>query len=205
MIQTYGELKQSVIRWIDRKDLASVIDDICMLGIRRVYRDVRCPANERLAGYTQPSTGWLKTLPLPGDFLELRMLTCNGEPLRRVTDQQAHRMLRQGTTGKPQCFGRIGVELALLPIPDGPYDFGIWYWTDESELLTGRDEAETQLLQSAGELFLYACLTESEAYLINDPRVATWEAKYEQSMNRLNRQAERDELSGGPVCVGASN
>ena len=51
MIQTYGELKQSVIRWIDRKDLASVIDDICMLGIRRVYRDVRCPANERLAGY----------------------------------------------------------------------------------------------------------------------------------------------------------
>ncbi len=200
MIQTFGELKSSVTQWIDRTDLSQAINDICFLGVRRVYRDTRSPSNERLVRYDHPSSGHLTSLQIPADYIQLRLLSCDGVPLRRVSDQEIHRLASSPSSGIPEVFGRVGGAFVIHPVPVARHEFGLWYWSDEANLFAS-DSASTQLLRDAGELFLYASLSEAESYIVNDPRVATWEARYSQALERLNAQIRRDEYSGGTLSI----
>ena len=204
MIQNFGELKAAVTKWIDRSDLGAVIRDICFLGIRRVYRDTRCPSNERLVTYGHPKTDFLKRLQIPADYLQLRLLSCDGEPLTRVSDREIHKLMMNPESGAPTVFGRVGGVFAIHPVPIKAHTFGLWYWSDEADLLKD-DEASTRLLQDAGELFLYACLSEAENYLVNDTRVAMWEGRYTQALARLKAQVHRDEYSGGQLIMRGAN
>ena len=77
MATNYGELKEEVRAYLyNRKDLTVNIPQFINFGERRIFRQLRCRANEaQVTGdLTLDNTGF----PLPADFLEMKFLLVTG-------------------------------------------------------------------------------------------------------------------------------
>src|ERR1700755_589216 len=82
-LSSYLELKESVARRLGRDgdaDLAAEVDDYIRLAEARFQRELRLRAQEQRA--TATVTG--PYLDLPADFLELRNIQLNSDPIRSL-------------------------------------------------------------------------------------------------------------------------
>jgi hypothetical protein len=120
-LASYTELKAAVARRLGRSgdgDLAAELDDYIDLAEARFQRELRLRAQEQRA--TATVTG--AYLDLPTDFLELRNIQLNSDPLRSlecVSPEMIDRNYPQARTGEPPrlCHSRqrTAVRAAARP------------------------------------------------------------------------------------------
>lgn len=205
-INSYGPLKNAVASWIERRDLDDRIPDFITLAERRIFRDLRVPANETKRTFTDydGEVG----LCIPDDYLELKNLTWDGCPLERISDQRYLKLAckpdlrtnngRVQPAGKPRFFARYACKFFIWPWPpeDNEGILQLNYWQDQSGQLS-EDTDTNPILTIAPAAYLFGSLVEAEGFIFNDPRISLWESRFQDTMETLQMMGDRAELSGG--------
>lgn len=202
MITDYASLKSEIQLYLyNRKDLDNVIPSFISLGERKVFRQLRCRANEaKITGdLTEDVTGF----SLPADFREMKFLTVNSKPLERRSDiDYLTRVNVDNAGGEPSWFARVLNEIKLWRTADSAYAYEFVYWQTQEGMSLDADT--TASLQLAPELFLYASLIEAMPFLVKDERLTIWQAMFSQAMDEINYQTRESEYAGSPVSVSSA-
>lgn len=180
-ISTYPELKDSIDGWLDRDDLVDRVDDFIALAEARHKREVRiremitrCPI-----GVTN------RYVNLPTDFLEGRSLRLLTEPLTFLVQVNAAHMdrVRSEYDGKPLYFTTHS-QIEFDRKPEQAYSGELSYYKS----LRGLSDSNSSntLLSRAPDVYLYAALSASAPFLVDDERIPVWESMYNAAKNGIN-------------------
>ena len=191
---TYDGLKASIANWLNRTDLTSEIPDFIELAENRIAHEVRIPTNEKSAILSVDSNGY-STLPV--DFLELKDVFFNYQPLDRVSLTDLFSYTPQ--SGKPAFFARETFRLKFFPTPTltASDEIRMIYYYDVGRLSS--TNTSNALLSLAPELFLYGSLVEAANFLGSDSE--KWEVGYQSAFMRITKHARDSEFSGATSLV----
>lgn len=206
-ISTYANLQSAIGDFLNRSDLATnqsdgttVIEKFIALAEAEFNRRLRLRSmvNRSTISVSGQYTDLTSAL---SDYLELKNITLeptSGGPIvlefKTPQGMDEFRFQRAGATGRPICYGLIGMELELGPVPDASYSVEMTYYKKIPAL---SDSATSNfLLASHQDLYLYGSLVHSAPYLIDDPRIAVWKAFMEERMQQLVIYDERGENPG---------
>tara|TARA_X000001382_G_scaffold115983_1_gene94999 strand:- start:32 stop:631 length:600 start_codon:yes stop_codon:yes gene_type:complete len=185
----YGDLKTSIANWLNRTDLTNEIPDFIELAENRIFHEVRVPTNEKTIVLTLSSDGYAT---LPSDFLEVKDIFFNYEPLDRVSLTKLYEYTDR--SGKPTCFARETYRLKFFPTPtvSSSDEMRMIYYYDVGRL---NNTATTNvMLSTAPQLYLYGSLVEASNFLGSDG--SRWENGYQQAFARLIKHARDSEFAG---------
>ena len=194
-LSTYAALKTSVAGWmnVSASDLSSQIDDVVTLGETRIYRECRSRDGEKSYA-TAMSSG---VLAVPSDYVEFKYLYCSaapGVPLERRSVEWLYAQYPRVNAGSgiPKYFARDATNFVFGPVADGSYTATGVYYRKFAALSTALND---QFLNNP-DLYLFACLAESEILIGRDQRIPIWESKYNKILQDVNGLARREDTSG---------
>lgn len=197
-VANYKDLKDAIKSYLNRDEdeLVDRIETFIALSERKLFRQLRCPSNERLVSIS--GTG---PITLPVDYLEAKVIMCDGVPLERVTDLTLlQSQAAAPAPGTPKQFARIGNLLQVWPMPDEVKNYVLYYWADLSGDL--EDDADTnEILRIAPDIYIYGALLEAEPWLRNDNRIEIWMQMFTGALGLINDQRDQAEMSGSIVSV----
>lgn len=197
-ILNYSDLKATVASYLGRSDLTAQIPDFIQLAEVRLRRDLRI--RQMLKSAVTTTTGGDATVALPTDFLQLRDLFVETNPIRDlqyVTPSVFSRNARVTESGLPVFYTIIANEFKFAPVPDGNYTLQILYYANPP-FLTDTNPSNV-FVANCPDLLLYGSLVEAEPYLMNDARIQLWAGMYDRGMAALTAADDASENSGVPL------
>ncbi len=195
---TYSELQSLVANYLARDDLTSQIADFIKLGEVRMRRDLRLRQMLTTADLTINSS----SVSLPSDFLELRELHIESTPVSQLDylpPTTFFRTARTTETGKPVFYTMDGDAFRFGPSPDTTYTGKLLYYASPTFL--SDSNTSNEFLVNAPDCLLYAALSESEPFLMNDQRLTVWASLYDRARTQLTASDDRAEFSGNPMAM----
>jgi len=191
----YATLKTFIAGELNRQDLAASIPifiELAEAGLNRALRHRRM-----LERATNTSSDHF--LALPDDFLQAKNIQLNTDPvtvLTYVTMEQAD-LLRSGkysVPGQPRYYTIVGETIEFTPVPDIDYTTELTYYV---KLETLSDTVLSNwLLAAYPDAYLYGALLHSAPYLKDDARIPIWDGIYQRTIEEINREGDRSEVSG---------
>jgi hypothetical protein len=91
-----------------------------------------------------------------------------------------------GGNGRPEYFTRIQNYLCFYPIAELPVGHTLYVHMYSFDGPVDSANPHTNTLQDAYPAYLYGALSHAEGYLMNDPRIALWKSKFEETVGQLN-------------------
>jgi hypothetical protein len=91
-----------------------------------------------------------------------------------------------GGNGRPEYFTRIQNYLCFYPIAELPVGHTLYVHMYGFDGPVDSTNPYTNTLQDAYPAYLYGALSHAEGYLMNDPRIALWKSKFEETLGQLN-------------------
>ena len=196
----YTDLKSTVADYLARTDLTTQIPDFITLAENRLRRDLRI--RQMIKVVTAPTTAGDSTVALPSDFLEMRDLHIESNPIQTVIYQNPSNFFRNSSvtvSGMPSYYTATGSEIQFAPIPDSAYTLKMIYYASPSYLSS--TVPSNAFLATCPDLLLYASLGEAEPYLMNDARVQTWASLYDRGLNSLTISDDAGENPSAPMVI----
>ena len=198
-ISTYTELKSAIESWLDRTDLDTVIPDFVMIaeaGFNRVLRHRRMLSRTTADVDTEYTS-------LPSDFLEMKALQINGDPIRSLTYLNPMEMDKADATysvaAKPVYFSVINDYFQVLPIPDQTYVGELIYYAKVPAL--GASQTTNWLLDDHPDIYLYGALRQASPYLREDERLPVWESLFLTRIGEAQADSDRGETYGSSLRI----
>ena len=196
----YSTLQTTVANYLGRSDLTSVIPEFIRLSEDRLRRDLRIRPMLKVA--TATTTVGDSTVSLPADFLAMKDLHLNSNPIQTLTFENTANFFENAATsykGKPKKYTLLGSEFKFAPIPDAAYTLEMVYYYKPDYL----SDANTSnlFLANTPDLLLYAALAEAEPYLMNDERIATWASLYDRGLQSLRASDDDAEYPASPMRI----
>lgn len=199
-ITTYSDLKTSVANYLARSDLTSQIPDFIQFAEIRLRRELRI--RQMLLSTTLTTTGGTSTVNLPSDFLELKNIYIDGDPTWTLIYLTPSTLERNGRTyeqNKPSYYTILSSTIKFGATPDTTYSVPLLYYAAPAFL--SDSNTSNVWLANCPDLLLYASLAEAEPYLMNDARLATWQAMYDRGLLGLRESDDRGEFSASPLTM----
>lgn len=199
-IENYTDLSNAVVAWLNvgTADLSAVISDLVMTGEKRIMREMRTP--DMMTSLTATISSGVLTVP--SDYKEMIHAYVDANPtqhLEMVSPSYIYdRYPSRTSEGVPVVMARDGSNFIFGPYPDSDYTIKGTYYKH----LTAVQTSANPLFTANPDLYLFACLAESEPVLGRDPRIAIWESKYRMVKEIVNGEASRSRFSG-PMSVRA--
>lgn len=192
---TYAELQSSIADWLNRTDLTTQIRDFIHLAENRISHELRIPAIEKTIILSVNDDGYAT---LPADFLEVKDVFYDYDPLNRVSLSEIHR--RADRSGVPEMFARETYRMRFFPTPTGDdtTEFRMIYYYDVGRL--SDDNTSHVVFELAPELYLYGALAEAADFLGTGQRDAA-EAQYQMAFARIMKHARDSEFAGSTPIV----
>ena len=138
---------------------------------------------------------------LPTGYINLKYAYVSTTPLTKLERRSAE-WIYQNTdrTGSciPKFSGRDASNFIFGPYPAVYTVTGVYY-KNVGPLSTTLHN----LFVNNPDLYLFACLAESEVVIGRDARIQLWEAKYQKILNDVNLLAKSEDSSGGLLQVRA--
>lgn len=193
-ITNYTALTSAVAAWLDvgTADIASVVSDLVMTAENRIMRELRTPDMESALS-AAISSG---VLTVPTGYVEMKYAYIDSSTpqyLQMVSPSYIYeRYPTRSPEGIPVVMARDGSNFIFGPYPDSNYTVKGRYYTH----LTAVQTTINALFTANPDLYLYACLVESEPLLGRDSRVPLWEAKYQMIKAQVNGEADKSHYSG---------
>jgi len=193
-ITNYSTLAAALPAWLDvgTADLSSVVSDLISNAEKRIFREVRVPEMETSLSATIASG----VIAVPSDYVELKFAYVDGNPTQALQTVPAsyiyERYPTRGASGKPHVMARDGANFIFGPYPDSDYTIKGSYY----KRLTAIGTSASALVTNHPDLYLYACLLESEPLFGRDQRMPLWESKYRMVKDLVNGEADRSRFSG---------
>jgi len=191
---TYAGLQASIVAFLDvnTSDLTSTIADLIVLGENRVLREARTKDNEAALS----SAIAAGVLAVPTDFIAMKFAYINGTPASKLERRPAEWIYASYSTRSaqsiPKYYAREGTNFIFGPYPDSGYTVNGIYYKRAGTL----SSAVYNLFTNNQDLYLFACLAESEIVIGRDSRIQIWEAKYNRILADINGLDQRDSASG---------
>lgn len=158
-----------------------------------------------LKNVTTTTTSGDSTVQLPSDFLQMRDLYIDGDPLQPViylTPALFTSNAQSTYAGKPTRYTILENEFKFAPYPDSNYTLYMLYYASPPYL---SDTQTTNVWTvNAMDCLLYATLGEAEPYLMNDARLATWAGLYQRGITSLTKSDDDAEFSASPLTMRVS-
>lgn len=196
-ISTYAELQTAVANWLHRSDLTALIPDFILLGEKRLLRDLRCKEMETALSVTIASG----VAALPSDYIELKNAYVDGSPTQNLERTSVvdiyHNYPTRSSDKKPTRIAREGSNFIFGPYPDSAYTIKGIYYAYPTTIQT----SDNAVFTAHPDIYLWAALIEAEPYILNDPRLPVWEAKYQNSVYNINNIVASEEFSGSGISV----
>lgn len=192
---TYAELQSSIADWLNRTDLTTQIREFIHLAETRIGHELRTPVIEKTIILDVSADGYTT---LPDDFLEVKDIFYDYNPLNRVSLSEIHR--RSDRSGVPEVFARETFRMRFHPTPagDDTTEFRMIYYYDVGRL--SDDNTSHALLKLAPELYLYGALAEAADFLGNGQRDA-YEMQYQKAYTWIMKHARDAEFAGSTPIV----
>lgn len=197
-ITNYAGLRNAIAKYLARTDLTDTIPNFIRLAEVRLRRDLRI--RQMLKSATTQTTGGDPTVALPTDFLELRNLFVQTNPVRDLQYVPPAVFSRNGRvteSGLPVFYTIIASEFKFAPAPDSDYTLEVLYYSSPP-FLTEINPSNV-FLATCPDLLLYGSLVEAEPYLMNDARIQLWAGMYDRGVAALNAADDASEHSGVPL------
>lgn len=184
-ITDYASLQASLANWLHRSDLTAMIPDFIALAEAKLSSDLDARSME--ARTTLTATAGNAYLTLPTDMLEMRRLLLQTDPvipLKYATPDQIAADYSMSSTGRPAVFAVIGGQLQLAPIPDSAYSIELTY-QQRVPALSGTNTTNW-LITNWPNAYLYGALCAAQPYIVNDARLPTFQALYQEAVEGIN-------------------
>lgn len=196
---TYTGLKASIASWLDRRDMTSVIPDLILLCEQRL--DTMLRVREMLEVDVVANAA-ASHEDLPDDFLELKALQFNTTPVvrpeyatpQRIEDMRAMYGTRGGT---PRYYTILNSQLVFETAPTGGPELEMCSYKRIAKLSVGNPG--NVILTTFPNLYLFGSLAEAAPFLNDDPRIATWEAKFGSFLDLAHAADKASEEGPGPL------
>lgn len=183
-LANYTELVSTIESYLARTDLTSIIPTFIQLAQERMTRDLR--VREMLKVATTTATSQDGTVALPSDFLEMREIHFQGNPVYTLEYQSPDLFFRNGwtdTSGEPFYYTIINDQLQFAPIQAGDLTLQMLYYYKPTYISS--TEATNLYITNFSDALLYASLAEAEPYLMNDARIQTWASMYDRAIGNI--------------------
>lgn len=197
---TYSDLQTTIANYLARTDLTAMIPAFIQLAETRLRRDLRL--RQMLKVSTTDTNANVATVELPFDFLEMRDLHFNTNPiavLKYDTPNVFYRNTFSTISGKPTNYTVLAQEFQLAPIPDTSYTLQMLYYAAPPYL--SNSNASNVFLVNCPDLLLYGALAEAAPYLMDDARLTTWANLYDRGLAALSISDDQGEYAGSPLTM----
>jgi hypothetical protein len=199
-ITSYSDLQSTIADYLARSDLTTQIPTFIQFAETRLRRDLKI--RQMLKVVTTATTANDATISLPSDFLQMRdihLVTTPIQPLNYVTPTVFYRNTDSTGSGKPSKYTLLDTDFQLAPIPDSAYTVKMLYYAAPTFLSVSN--TSNVFLANCPDLLLYASLAEAEPYIMNDARLQTWAALYQQGIAAITSADDAGEYAGNPLTI----
>ena len=200
---SYTDFGNSLAAWLTDEDSATTTDigvnlaaDLITVGETRIFREVRTRDME--TAFSDSITAGM--MALPASYLALKSAYVNTAPNvsleRRPAEWIRLQYPQNQTSGIPQYIARYGQNFIFGPYPASAYTInGIYY--KQPTAISGA--ALNAVFVANPDLYLFACLAESEIVIGRDQRTVLWEAKYQRILADVNGMDKAEDASGSSL------
>lgn len=197
MALTYATLQTTVMDYLDRSDLTTVLPTFIELFEAKIIRKLRHWRMEAVTTLTTVAAQ--RYVSLPAGWFETRTIVREGSP-RVVMEPLPLPLLddRSEATGAPNYYNVEGGLLYMDPTPDTEYSLTIAYYKFDA---LSDSNTTNWLLTYYPDIYVYGTLLEAEAYLMNDPRLPMWKQAFDEAMMDLQKEGRNAKGSGGPLTI----
>ena len=202
-ITNYADLQATIASYLARTDLTVQIPDFIQLAETRLRRELRI--RQMLKVVTTTTTSGDGTVELPFDFLQMRDLHLNTNPVQTieyVSPSNFYRNTFSSTIGLPRQYTVLGQEFQFAPQPDSDYELQMLYYAAPSYLSS--TNTSNVFLVNCPDLLLYGALGEASPYLMDDDRLGTWASMYDRGLAALTVSDDQGEYGGSPLAITTS-
>ena len=120
-------------------------------------------------------------------------------PLNYVAPQLLTRLNAGSVSGLPEMYTMRAGYILIGPVPSGVYTIEIDYY---AKVVALSDTAPTNtMLTNNPDVYLYGALMEAEPFLMNDGRVAMWQAGFARAIQDIQLQDDKDSHSGNAMRI----
>jgi hypothetical protein len=181
-LSNYTELKQAIKDFLHRTDLDGTIPTFITLAESRFNKRLRTRWQEQRATATLNS----QYLDLPTDFLAVRNIQLNSDPLRTLVFMSPLDIdIKYGSrTGIPEAYTFVADEFQFAPVPSGDYTVEIDYYKRIPAL--SDDAATNWLLTNYPDVYLAGAMVEAMWFTQDGGQLAAWRARLEESLKELD-------------------
>lgn len=202
-ITNYADLQTTIASYLARTDLTAQIPDFIQLAETRLRRELRIRQMLKVA--TTTTTANDSTVELPSDYLQMRDLHVNTNPIQTieyVSPSNFYRNTWSTVSGLPRQYTVLAQEFQFAPLPDSTYTLQMMYYAAPPYLSS--TNTSNVFLANCPDLLLYGALGEAEPYLMNDARLATWAQMYDRGLSALTVSDDQGEYGGSPLAITTS-
>lgn len=202
-ITNYDSLKTTIASYLARTDLSTNIPDFIQLAETRLRRELRIRQMLKVVTtITDPDDG---TVELPADFLQMRDLHINTNPIRVLKYESPSNFYRNTystVVGMPIAYTILAQDFQFAPKPDSNYTLQMLYYASPPYL--NESNTSNVFLANCPDLLLYGALGEAAPYLMDDQRLQTWASLYQRGLDALIVSDDSGEFSGSPISITTS-
>ena len=197
---SYDNLKQNISDYLARQDLTAQIPMFISLAETRLNRDLRLRQTLQQSTFSMDS-GF--TVPTPADFLELQDIHLDANPVIPLTFQTVSQFYRRNggsnQQGQPVNYTLIADNFVLAPQPTGSSVVNMTYFKIPAPM--SAENPTNEYLDVCPDLVLYASLAEAAPYLLDDPRLATWQALYAEGLASITKSNQDSVFPAQPLAI----
>jgi hypothetical protein len=197
---SYANLQTNIADYLARQDLTDKIPMFISLAEKRLNRDLRLRQTLQQSTYSMDS-GF--EIPTPQDFLEMQDLHLVANPIIPLTFQTVSQFYRRNggsnAQGVPVNYTLVADNFVLAPQPTGATQASMTYYKIPKVL--SDTNPSNEYLDVCPDLLLYASLAESAPFLMDDPRLATWQALYAEGLASITKSDEQSTFPAQPLSV----
>ena len=197
---SYENLQQNISDYLARKDLTNQIPMFISLAEKRLNRDLRLRQTLQQSTFSMDS-GF--TVPTPADFLELQDIHLDANPIIPLTFQTVSQFYRRNggsnAQGQPINYTLIADNFVLAPQPTGSSVVNMTYFKIPQPM--SDTNPTNEYLDVCPDLVLYAALAESSPFLMDDPRLVTWDNLYQTGLASITKSNQDSIFPAQPLAI----
>jgi len=189
-LNTYADLKTSILDWSNKTNLTAMAPDFVRLAESKIRKKLR--TRDQLTALPITLTDDLGSLPT--DMLEVRSVVVDGNVLSYVPEEVYDQLAEFATDPINYTFSGSQIKVA----GGGDSTARLDYYHAYTALSAASDT--NWVLTNAPEVYLYGSLVEAFDYLRDGVERDRYMQKFEQTVAELNL-TEKVSLSAGPMRV----
>lgn len=197
-IQNFSDLKSAISNWVADSTITDFLDDIILLGEKRLQRDLRIREIE--STYSDTITNGECDVPeipaVPNNYVifnsikHMRLDVAGGHPLEIAEADWIYKKYpNRVSTSRPKYIAVDADKFIFGPFPDSDYIVRGTIYIRPALLSTLNPD--NAWIIHVPDALLMACLAETAPFLRDDERTQVWETKYMQIKDGYNSDYKR--------------